>query len=60
MLCVLIVEGMSVVVNVMFFPDKCDEPTFCLVQPIVANRCEVMYFGCFTTNICMADLDLRY
>ena len=24
-----------------------DEPTSCLVQPIVAHCCEVMYFGCF-------------
>ena len=23
-----------------------DEPTPCLVQPIVAHCCEVMYFGC--------------
>ena len=27
--------------------DECDEPTDCLVQPIVAHCCEVMYFGCF-------------
>ena len=26
---------------------ECDEPTSCLVQPIVAHSCEVMYFGCF-------------
>ena len=25
----------------------CDETTSCLVQPIVAHFCEVMYFGCF-------------
>ena len=25
----------------------CDEPTSCLVQPIFAPCCEVMYFGCF-------------
>ena len=24
----------------------CDGPTSCLVQPIVAHCCEVMYFGC--------------
>ena len=41
MLCVLIVEGMSVVVN------ECNEPTSCLVQTIGAHCCEVMYFGCF-------------
>ena len=27
--------------------NECDEPTSCLVQPIVAHYCEVMYFGCF-------------
>ena len=41
------VEGMSVVVNVMLSSNECDEPTSCLVQPIVAHCCEVMYFGCF-------------
>ena len=104
MLCVLIVEGMSVVVNVMlslmsvmspppalcnlsdyidvFYCDmlsvvnvyldhlkfcvvcinsrryvccsecdvvsnECNEPTSCIVQPIGAHCCEVMYFWCF-------------
>ena len=28
--------------------NECDEPTSCLVQPIVAHCCEVMYFGCFS------------
>ena len=41
MLCVLIVEGMSVVVN------ECNELTSCLVHPIGAHCCETMYFGCF-------------
>ena len=27
--------------------NECDEPTSCIVQPIVAHCCEVMYFGCF-------------
>ena len=27
--------------------NECDEHTSCLVQPIVAHCCEVMYFGCF-------------
>ena len=27
--------------------NECDEPTSCLVQPIGAQCCEVMYFGCF-------------
>ena len=25
--------------------NECDEPTSCIVQPIVAHCCEVMYFG---------------
>ena len=33
-LCVLMVEGIFVVVNVMLFLNKCNEPTPCLVQPI--------------------------
>ena len=46
MLCVLIVEGMSVVVNVCdVVSNECNEPTSCLVQPIGAHCCEVMYFG---------------
>ena len=44
--CVLMVEGMSVVVNVVV-SNECDEPTSCLVEPIGAPCCEVMYFGCF-------------
>ena len=48
MLCVLIVEGMSVVVNVMLsLMHSPNEPTSCLVQPIGAHCCEVMYFWCF-------------
>ena len=39
------VEGMSVVENVV--SDEYDEPTSCLMQPIVAHCCEVMYLGCF-------------
>ena len=27
--------------------NECNEPTSCLVQPIGAHCCEVMYFGCF-------------
>ena len=27
--------------------NECNEPTSCLVQPIGAQCCEVMYFGCF-------------
>ena len=28
--------------------NKCDEPTSCLVQPIVAHCCKVIDFGCFS------------
>ena len=27
--------------------NECDEPTSCLLLPIGAHYCEVMYFGCF-------------
>ena len=27
--------------------NECDEPTSCLVQPIVVHCCEALYFGCF-------------
>ena len=27
--------------------NECNKPTSCLVQPIGAHGCEVMYFGCF-------------
>ena len=27
--------------------NECNEPTSCIVQPIVAHCCEVMYFWCF-------------
>ena len=46
MLCVLIVEGMYVVVNVMLSLMSVMSPPSCLVQPIGAHCCEVMYFGC--------------
>ena len=42
MLCVLIVEGMSVVVNVMLSLMSVMSP-----PPIGAHCCEVMYFWCF-------------
>ena len=31
--------------------NECDEPTSCLVQPIVAHCCEVVYFGCFDFRV---------
>ena len=27
--------------------NECDEATSCLVQPVGAHCCEIMYFGCF-------------
>ena len=42
-MCVLMVEGMSVVVNVMLSPMSVIIPPF-LVQPVVANGGECMYF----------------
>ena len=30
--------------------NECDEPTFCIVQPVIAHCCEVMYFGCFDSR----------
>ena len=29
----------------------CDEASYCLVQPIGAHCCEVMYFGCFDFRV---------
>ena len=40
--CVLMVDGMTVVVNVMFSHDECDEPTLCLVRPIGAHSYGVL------------------
>ena len=51
-------------------PNECDEPTSCLVQPIVAHCCEVMYFGCFDFrgelgflncyDICTCDVNKQF
>ena len=40
------VEGMSVVVNVMLSLMSVFEPTSCLVQPIGTHGGENMYVGC--------------
>ena len=53
MLCVLIVEGMSVVVNVV--SNECNEPTACLVQHIGAHCCEVMYFGVLALGVSLVS-----
>ena len=47
------VEDMSVVMNVMFVSDECDEPTSCLVQPIVTHCCEVM--GVLTLGVSLVS-----
>ena len=33
----------------------CNEPTSCLVQPISAHCCEVMYFGCFGFRVSLVS-----
>ena len=38
---------MSVCSECNVVSNECNEPTSCLVQPIGAHCCEVMYFGCF-------------
>ena len=53
-LCVLMVEGMSVVVNVMLsVSNECNEPTPCLVQPIGVHRTVVKLctFGVFALRV---------
>ena len=35
--------------------NECDEPTYYLVQPIVAHCCEVRYFGCFDCGMCLVS-----
>ena len=41
---------MSVVVNVML-SNNCNVLTHCLVHPISAHMCEVMYFGSFCFRV---------
>ena len=46
--CVVCINGRRYVCCECYVvSDECDEPTSCLVQPIVAHCCEDMYFGCF-------------
>ena len=46
--CVVCIDGRRYVCcsecNVV--SNECNEPTYCLVQPIGSHCCEVMYFGC--------------
>ena len=44
---VLMVEGMSVVVNIMLVSNECDEPTPCFMRPIGTQGGEAMHFGSF-------------
>ena len=43
--CVVCINSRSSEYDVV--SNECNEPTSCLVQPISAHCCEVMYFGCF-------------
>ena len=47
--CVLCINGRWYVCcgECYVVSNECDEPTSCIVQPIGAHCCEVMYFGCF-------------
>ena len=47
--CVVFINGRRYVCcgECYVVSDEYDEPTSCLVQPIVAHCCYVMYFGCF-------------
>ena len=50
--------------------NECDEPTSCLVHPIVAHCCEVIYFGCFDfrgelgllncDDVCMCVVNMQF
>ena len=70
MLCVLIVEGMSVVVNVMLSLLSVMSPPHALCNLSVAHCCEVMYFGCFgfrgelgflnCDDVCMCVVNKRF
>ena len=47
--CVVCVYGLRYVCcgECYVVSNECNEPTSCLVQPIVVHCCEVMYFRCF-------------
>ena len=59
--CVVCIKGRRYVCcsECYVVSNECDEPTSCIVQPIVAHCCEVMYFGCLVfrgelgDDICM-------
>ena len=70
--CVVCVNGRRYVCSGECYvvSDECDEPTSCLVQPIVAHCCEVMYFGYFDfrselgflncDNVCMCVVNKQF
>ena len=53
-LCVLMVEGVCCG-ECYVVSNECDEPTSCLVQPIVAHCCEVMYYGCLALGVSLVS-----
>ena len=60
--CVVYIDGRRYVCcsecNVV--ANECNEPTSCLVQPIGAHCCEVMYFGCFGFRGVLGFLNYDY
>ena len=60
--CVVCINGRKYVCcgecNVV--SNECDEPTSCLVQPIGAHCCEVMYFGSFDFKGELGFLIIRF
>ena len=62
-LCVLIVEGMSVVVNVMLSLMSVMSPPPALCNPIGSHYCEVMYFEFYFLNcddVCMCVVKQQF
>ena len=55
--CVVCINGRRYVCCGECYVDSnvCDEPTSCLVQPIVAHWCEIMYFGCLTFRVSLVS-----
>ena len=60
-LCVVCINGRRYVCcgECYVVSDECDEPTSCLVQPIVVHCCAVMYFVCFDFRgeLCFLNCD---
>ena len=64
--CVMCINGRKYVCcgECYVVSNECDGHTSCLVQPIVAHCCEVMYFGCFGflnwDDICMCVVNKQF